>query len=270
MGAMPSEMTRIRCADRWRRITVMNLAGGACLAYAATTMDSAASDRQALWQVVRACVATYELTGAAFPCLKVDLTGGVQNGYAVLRPPFGKSDTILTPTRKVVGVEDTWLQNPSSPNYFQAAWNARALATEGSEEPSALAINSRYSRTQDQLHIHIGCLVASARRRLQVAAASLPIGEWKRVDSVITDARVWGYRTGSADLAGFDPFRLAAQGLAATAAQRMRLMIAVTTVRVGGRDEFFVLASPSDAGSTHVQATAADLVEAACTKSATR
>jgi len=127
----------------------------------------AAAGRQALWQVVRACLATYTLTGVAFPCLKVNLTSGVERGYVVLRPMFGSPDTILTPTRKVVGLEDPWLRTAAAPNYFEAAWNARTLvksARSPGREEAALAVNSEGLRGQDQLHIHIGCLVPSARQ----------------------------------------------------------------------------------------------------------
>jgi len=68
-----------------------------------------ASERETLWQVVRTCLANYTLTGASFPCLEVNLANGVEQGYVVLRPPFGKPDTILAPTRKIVGIEDPWL-----------------------------------------------------------------------------------------------------------------------------------------------------------------
>jgi CDP-diacylglycerol pyrophosphatase len=43
-----------------------------------------ALDRQALWSVVNACVADHKLTGAPFPCLKVDLAGGEERGHLVL------------------------------------------------------------------------------------------------------------------------------------------------------------------------------------------
>lgn len=269
MNAKPNETMRARRDKHLQRFEFIGWAGAViALTCALPVMGAAASDRQALWHVVRACVANFQLTGAAFPCLKVDLSGGVQNGFVVLRPPFGKTDTILTPTRKVIGVEDTWLQTPSSPNYFLAAWNARELAPEGAETPSALAVNSSSSRSQDQLHIHIGCLVAGARLGLQAAAAKLPIGVWQRIEFVIPDADVWAYRTGSPNLAGFDPFRLAAQGLAVTTAERARLIMAVAAVRVDARDEFFVLASRADLGGSHPQVTAEDVVDPTCPKRA--
>ena len=42
-------------------------------AFAAYAMEL---HRMALWQVVRACVADFKLTGTPFPCLEVDLSGG--------------------------------------------------------------------------------------------------------------------------------------------------------------------------------------------------
>ena len=54
-------------------------------AFAAYAMEL---HRMALWQVVRACVADYKLTGAPFPCLEVDLSGGEARGNVVLRPPL--------------------------------------------------------------------------------------------------------------------------------------------------------------------------------------
>ncbi len=45
-------------------------------------------------------------------------------GYVVLRWPFGPPDTVLAPTRRVMEVEDPWLQLPNAANYFDAAWLA--------------------------------------------------------------------------------------------------------------------------------------------------
>ena len=96
-------------------------------AFAAYAMDL---HRMALWQVVRACVADYKLTGTPFPCLEVDLSGGEERGTVVLRPPL-LEDTVLTPTRRIKGIEDPFLQSPEAPNYFDAAWRARTFLKNG-------------------------------------------------------------------------------------------------------------------------------------------
>ena len=49
---------------------------------------AAAGDRNLLWHVVQACVVSNKMLGASFPCLKVDLDGGAERGFAVIRAPF--------------------------------------------------------------------------------------------------------------------------------------------------------------------------------------
>ena len=58
------------------------------LCLTAATAFAIGLDRLALWQVVRACVADFKLTGAPFPCLEVDLSGGEARGDVVLRSPL--------------------------------------------------------------------------------------------------------------------------------------------------------------------------------------
>ena len=104
---------------------------------------------------------------------------GDERGYVLLRAPWGAPDLILAPTRKIVGVEDPSLQTSEAPNYFEDAWNARAFLSEGRQKPLArndvvLAVNPRPWRSQDQLHIHIGCLSRRMRQRLQTLAPELP------------------------------------------------------------------------------------------------
>jgi CDP-diacylglycerol pyrophosphatase len=59
---------------------VILLVVAATTAFATTAIGL---DRLALWQVVRACVADFKLTGAPLPCLEVDLSGGEERGHVV-------------------------------------------------------------------------------------------------------------------------------------------------------------------------------------------
>ena len=72
-------------------------------------------DRQVLWQVVRACVADFNLTGAPFPCLAVNLFGGEERGYVVLRPPMKLVATIPCPDLKVAEVGDVKARAHTNP-----------------------------------------------------------------------------------------------------------------------------------------------------------
>ena len=230
------------------RIEARSLAGllavcAAALVLAACTAFAAASDRDALWRVVRACAADARLTGLPFPCLSVDL----RQGHVVLRPPWA-NDTILAPTRRIVGLEDPFLQSPEAPNYFAEAWRARdMIVTANGLRPSrpqiALIANSRLVRGEDQLHIHIGCLVPEARRVVAEAAQSLPPDAWRLIGPIIPHQPIYAMRVRSADLDGVEPFRLAHAAFDGAVRDPADLMIGVVGAEVAGEDEFVLLVS---------------------------
>jgi CDP-diacylglycerol pyrophosphatase len=206
-----------------------------------------------LWQVVQACVADFRLTGSPLPCLEVDPSSGEERGAVVLRPPL-LDDLIVAPTRQIVGVEDPLLQSAGAPNYFNAAWRARSFlkARDGrtpERDEIALVANPAVIRTQDQLHIHVGCLKSSAKRMLAAAAPNVPIGKWGRIGAVVPDSMFWGMRIRGTDLSDIEPFRLAAEAIADKVISPRYLTIAAAGVRVEGDDQFLILASWSLSGS---------------------
>jgi CDP-diacylglycerol pyrophosphatase len=236
-------------ADRIEARSLVRLVAvcAGALMLAACTALAAASDRDALWRVVRACATDAKLTGLPFPCLSVDLKEGEQAGHVVLRPPWA-NDTILAPTRRIVGLEDPSLQSPEAPNYFAEAWRARGMiATANGRRPSrpqiALIANSRIVRGEDQLHIHIGCLVPAARRAVAEAAESLPPDTWRLIGPIIPHQPIYAMRVRSADLDGVEPFRLAHAAFDGSVRNPADLMIAVVGAEVAGEDEFVILAS---------------------------
>jgi CDP-diacylglycerol pyrophosphatase len=226
---------------------VVVLCAAVAFAFPATPAGSGLG-RGALWSVVQTCVASHALTGAAFPCLEVNVSGGDQRGYVILRAPFGRPDLILAPTRKTVGVEDPSLQSLGAPNYFEDAWNARSFLSNKSNRPLAhddvaLAVNSRLSRSQDQLHIHIGCVSPDMKQALQALAPKLPEGRWVRVGGPMS-LGLWGRRVDGEILAGVNPFRLAAEVRSNETENRSQLTIVVAGVQLAkGRGGFVLLAS---------------------------
>jgi hypothetical protein len=72
---------------------ILSMAAGLTVSTAFATF-AIRLDRTPLWQVVRACVADFKLTGTPFPCLEVDLSSSEERGNVVLRPPLSY-DTIL-------------------------------------------------------------------------------------------------------------------------------------------------------------------------------
>ena len=207
--------------------------------------------RMALWQVVRACVADYKLTGTAFPCLEVSISSGEEAGSVVLRPPLS-DDTLLTPTRRIKGIEDPFLKSPQAPNYFDAAWRARGFLKNPDGLPPerdniALFVNSAVVRTQDQLHIHVSCLRPYARRTLAAVAPKVPMGEWAQIGPVVPHTMFWAYRIPGTELANVNPFALAAEELGDKANGPGDLTVVVVGARVEDDDQFLILASYSKA-----------------------
>jgi len=226
-------------------------------------------DRQALWKVVGACVADSRLTGAPFPCLKVDLADGEERGYVVLRAPFDQ-DTILAPTRKIAGVEDPFLQSSETPNYFADAWEAWSKLNGDKGGPAgrrfALVVNSAVARSQDQLHIHMGCLTPLARHAIEAAAPRLPVGQWAPIGTLIPHQPFWAFLTGTSDLRRLNPFRLAAEGLGNKVSDLALLTIVVASVRVADADEFVILASYVGAPHSWWPVGADNLLRARCSQ----
>jgi CDP-diacylglycerol pyrophosphatase len=248
-----------------KRAAILLLAAG----FSAATAFATGLDRLALWQVVRACVADFSLTGAPFPCLQVDISAGEERGVVVLRPPLAH-DLILAPTRRVVGIEDPFLQSSEAPNYFDAAWRARSFLEDADgqapeRDAIGLVVNSALVRIQDQLHIHVGCLLPSVRRALVAGAPEVPIGDWARIDVGVPHTTFWGTRIRGADPSDVDPFRLAAEGLADKVKDRAIMMIMVAGARVDGDDEFLILASYAGAPHAWWPVGADNLLDRNCT-----
>jgi CDP-diacylglycerol pyrophosphatase len=238
-------------------------------AIAALSSGADAQNREALWGVVQACRLNHAVTGAAFPCLSVNVSEGVERGYVILRPPLGE-DFILAPTRKIVGVEDAWLEAADAPNYFDDAWNARAvLAARGRAPPPrdevALAVNSRLARTQDQLHIHIGCISNEAKRSIEAIEPELSPTRWRRLEKPIAGFLFWARRIDQDTLAGVNPFRLALEGLPVASEDRGNVTIVVAGARsVQGRDGFVLLVAIDDRFRPGSSRAGTDLLDRSC------
>lgn len=119
--------------------------------------------RAALYYVIRACVLMQDTLGTPFPCLSVDPAGAGTPGYAVLRAPGNPTHVITTPIVPISGIESRELLRPEAGEYWRAALMSRRYVEAGAEGPVppgdvGLAINSRRTRSQDQLHIHAECL----------------------------------------------------------------------------------------------------------------
>jgi CDP-diacylglycerol pyrophosphatase len=234
----------------------------------ALTVQATGLHRRALWQVVRACVANAELLGAPFPCRRADLAGGRERGSVVVQPPLF-NDMIVVPTRRLVGVEDDFLQSPDAPNYFAAAWQARSLLMSPSGrrpgwDEVGLVVNPVMVRSQDQLHIHVGCLLPDVQRALAILAPQVPVATWVKLPEVVPHIAFWGTRVAQTTLETIQPFRLAAEALSDRVTDRGKLTLVVAGVRVSGADQFMILASYAGAPHSWWAVGADSLIDTRC------
>jgi CDP-diacylglycerol pyrophosphatase len=128
------------------------------------------ADREALWSVIRTLCIPASYFGVRFPCVKVDRT----ENYAIVESPTNdRLDFVITPTTRIAGIESLVSGLTDYPNLWRIAWRERSLLQQSSARPLdwdavALAVNSRSTRSQDQLHIHLGCINAALRAFLAV------------------------------------------------------------------------------------------------------
>ena len=119
------------------------------------------------------------------------------------------------PTVRVAGIESPRLLEAGSPNYFDDAWNSRGFFERRTgvavpRDDIALAINSRYARTQRQLHIHIDCVRADVGDALRVSDKAIGY-RWADFPGGIGGRPYRAMRVIGQELGSRDPFRLLAE-----------------------------------------------------------
>ncbi len=198
----------------------------------------------ALWRVVHdLCMTDMKASGNPAPCAKVDLA----RGYAVLKDIRGATQLLLIPTTRVSGIEDPQLLAPTSPNYWQAAWEARQLFERRAGRPVprdeiGLAINSAYGRSQDQLHIHIDCVRPDVLRALRANEPKLRT-RWSNLNVDLAGSHYRAMWIDGADLGSRDPFKLLADNDPKARADMGRETLVVVGASSAGGAPGFVLLS---------------------------
>ena len=234
-------------------------------ALALYALPAFAADPDALWQIVNGqCAPNQQANHDPAPCLSVDLAAG----YAVLKDLNGATQVLVIPTAPVTGIESPALLDPASPNYFEDAWKARAEVEKLAHraiprEDIALAVNSIYARSQEQLHIHVDCIRPEVRDAL--GAALERIGpKWARLDVALSGHRYRAMRIDGEDLDGHDPFKLLAEGdLMARADMAEQTLVVVGVDFPDGAPGFVLLSDRADI-STHDPAAGEALMDHGC------
>ncbi len=225
-----------------KRLGFLALSAG--LAFGVSASPISAPHSIALWRVVRGlCMTDMKVSGHPAPCLEVNPAG-----YAVLRDPQAKTEILLVPTTRIVGIESPELQAPGAPNYWQAAWDARRFIDDRAgratpREDIGLAINSAFGRSQDQLHIHVDCVLPDVKAALEAHADEIG-ASWAPLSFALAGKFYRALRLDGETLGERDPFKMLARGSPEARADMARQTLAVVGVRSSdGRPGFIMFAA---------------------------
>ena len=244
------------------------LLAGALAAAGSLESHLASVDPNALWNIVHGqCVVEEMKANNPSPCTEVDLHGDPDRGFAVLKDIVGKTQYLVIPTRRIAGIESPELLAPDAPNYWQDAWASRhyvvaAAAAPLTRDDIGLAVNSRFARSQTQLHIHIDCLKPEVKQTLQLHAAEIG-ATWAPLEIGPTDSHYNVRRLDGTELTA-DPFQLLADGIAGAREHMEGETLVVAGAIFGdGSEGFYLLSDSSNLASGH-RAGGEQLLDHAC------
>jgi CDP-diacylglycerol pyrophosphatase len=145
-------------------------------------------------------VTAHEAISIALPCLEVtpDKGNNAPPGVAILRSPWSTTHTLVVPTQPIVGIEAPELLKAPAETYWQAAVAARRFVVSAAHsrirtDQIGLAVNSKGSRTQDQLHIHVDCARGDVLSALRAHDQEFT-NEWRLLHSWVDKTRFFGLR----------------------------------------------------------------------------
>ncbi len=206
------------------------------------------ADPSALWRIVHgACVPHVEAGEGPKPCERVDLGEGEAEGVAILKDLNGVAQMLAIPTRRISGIEDPQMLAPDAPPVFAEGWKAKSLveARLGGRplprETVALTINSKWSRSQDQLHVHVDCVAKSVVDALADYRPALD-DRWRAMTVPLHGRVYFARRLDSADLGDAAPLRLLADGLEGAKGDMGAYSLAAVGATFDGKPGFILLA----------------------------
>lgn len=202
------------------------------------------SNPNALWNIIsQKCLPNQQSNGKPAPCAQVD----EQQGFVVLKDMNGPLQYLLMPTARITGMESPALLEPTTPNFFSQAWAARHYMAEKYGKPIddsnvSLAINSQYGRSQNQLHIHISCLLPEVKNRLIKDGAAMGY-DWQELPDKLLGHTYLARKVTPAELNQRGAFRILAEGVPEADKKMGYFGMAMVSLQGG---DFLLLASERD------------------------
>jgi CDP-diacylglycerol pyrophosphatase len=210
---------------------------------------TASADPNALWRIVQdGCAPHFETGFGPSPCEAIEWNDGAAQAVAIYKDRVGVAQMLAIPARRIVGIEDPQMLAPDAPPVFADGWKAKPLleARLGGRrlprEAVALAINSQYLRSQDQLHAHVDCVRVDVIQTLKDYAPALD-DQWRAMTVALAGRRYFARRLLSDDLSHDEPvLRLVADGLPDAKTRMGAMSLAVVGATFGGKPGFVLLA----------------------------
>jgi len=214
--------------------------------------------RDALREVVSACIVAKSTLSVSFPCTDVQLGKPGNDGYALIRSPGFASEFLVTPLAPLDGIGSPELQTDAATRLWAAAWDARSDVAAALSKPLdrtqvGLAVNGAGTRTQDHFHIHIDCVRQTVRKALDARAAKIT-NQWTKFPSRIVGDSYWVRAIPGTDLANVNVARLVADSPQADGPMPLdgATVAVIGSTLADGSDGFYVLANWSNASAEHV------------------
>lgn len=207
----------------------------------------ARADPMALWRIVHgACVPHFEAGLGPKPCERVELDEGVDQGVAILKDLIGVAQMLAIPTRRITGIEDPQMLAPDAPPVFAVGWSAKSLVEARlgralPREAVGLAINSKWARSQEQLHVHVDCMAIPVVKALAEYASALD-GVWRAMTVPLHGRIYFARRVDSADLVDVGPLKLLADGIEGARSHLEAYSLAAVGATFDGKPGFVLLA----------------------------
>lgn len=235
-------------------VAALVLALSACMQAAprATAKSRPQANPDVLWHLVHdgcAPAARKHLQPPA-PCVEVSAPAGdFERGYAVLKDIRGRYQYLVLPLARITGIESPAVPRPDAPNYLADAWTARlyvdaALHRILPRDDLVLAVNSKYGRTQNQLHIHVDCIRSDVHDALHKLLPAVG-GHWKPLPVRLRGHVYRAAWIGGASLT-VNPFRILAEALPDEAQMGRYGLAVVGAYSSAGKPGFVLLATRAD------------------------
>ena len=206
----------------------------------------------ALWWIVNSiCVPHEQLLQDLSVCRYARSDTGPDKRFIVFTDLREEARVLLIPTARISGIEDPQILAADAPNFWQAAWEARKVLEERAGGPLArdeigLAINSIPGRSQDQLHIHVGCIRQSVLRVLRSHESGIR-RTWTRLGARLAGDTYQAIRVEAEDLRETNPFHLLAK-IDGMVPKRMgdQTLVVIGAVFKNGRNGFYILSNDAE------------------------